>query len=72
MLYTAMPLERIYHDMNKEEEETPILLHEFPTPYGRVYTEEIDGTYYIRGLESTNMADYLDEKYQIGAIYRTQ
>lgn len=72
MLYTSMPLERIYHDMNKEEEEQEIALKEFPTANGRVYAEEVDGAYYIRNIESSNMQDYLSEKYQIGAIYQAE
>lgn len=72
MLYTSMPLERIYCDMNKEEEEQEVCLKEFPTANGMVYAEEVEGKYYIRNMQSSNMEDYLSEKYQIGAVYQEE
>lgn len=69
MLYTTRPLERIYCDMNKEPEETPVELTEFPTEYGVVYAENIEGEYYIRNFKSSYMPDYLDDRYQIGSVY---
>ncbi len=69
MLYTAMPLERIYCDMNKEVEEKPKALKSFETDFGTVFAEEVDGEYFIRNFESSYMPDYLNEKYQIGSVY---
>ncbi|MDO5521475.1 MAG: hypothetical protein Q4G58_13370 [bacterium] len=69
MLYTARPLERVYHDMNEPEEEKEVELKEITTENGIIYAENVDGDYYIRSFSSSCMSDYLDERYQLGSIY---
>lgn len=69
MLYTAVPLERIYHNFRESEKEESQLSNEykdFYTAHGRIHTKRTDDGYEIDYVNSTDMEDYLNDTYAIG------
>ena len=70
MLYTVRPLERIYFDMNKASDSNQESYQTFDTAYGHVYTRQVGNEYIVERISSTDMSDYLDERYQPGATFR--
>ncbi|HKL99332.1 MAG TPA: YlzJ-like family protein [Mobilitalea sp.] len=73
MLYTVMPLERIYTDFNernkpaKKSEDTETQEYkEVMLEHGRVVTRREGDNYIIERIHSTNMTDYLNKDYTPG------
>jgi hypothetical protein len=74
MLYTVMPMERIYHNfMEKQQENTAKAkveqegeFREVLLPHGRVVTRRNGKEYVVERLNSTNMGDYLNDEYSPG------
>lgn len=80
MLYTTVPLERIYscrtesilintnnRGKTKEENET----NEFKNislQHGRIYAKRDGDHYVVDGISSTDMSDYLNSEYIPGSI----
>ena len=69
MLYTVVPLERIYNDMNLIKQEEPVECKVFYTKYGTITTNLVNDEYIIDSIRSTNMEDYLNPDYQPGEVY---
>lgn len=81
MLYTVMPLERIYTDFRgreaelhksgdnseAEEEYQEVLL-----PHGRIVTRRNGKDFIVERINSTDMNDYLNEEYYPGKIITRQ
>ena len=71
MLYTVVPLERIYVDQsakdsaNKEEEPE---YKEVLIRHGRVVARRDGENYVVQKINSTNMSDYLNADYSPGKI----
>lgn len=79
MLYTVVPLERIYSYRTEsvlgntrnteyaEGKDTAVEYRNIALKHGNVYTR-IDGSdYVVEGIASTDMADYLNAEYMPGA-----
>ena len=79
MLYTVMPLERIYarplsytdirHEKPKNESE--LEYRDVPLKHGRVLTRREGENYIIERVNSTDMSDYLNDEYVAGKIYKS-
>lgn len=77
MLYTVVPLERIYSNQArsilddyrvqsyKAEEKTEY--KDIAIPHGRVYARREGNKYIVDKIHSTNMEDYLNNKYSPGS-----
>ena len=71
MLYTSRPLERIYappsvFDVNRSEKPTNKAVDDYKEvllPNGRIVTRREGDNYIIERINSTDMSDYLNEKY---------
>lgn len=80
MLYTAMPLERIYANLieaetnqrynKKEKDETNYEFQEVMLPHGRVVTRRDGENFVVQRINSTDMGDYLNEEYSPGNIVK--
>ena len=78
MLYTVMPLERIYatprtkETMEKErkEWEEKAQYKEVTLPHGRIVTRQEGEDYIIERINSTDMSDYLNADYSPGKAYK--
>lgn len=81
MLYTVTPLERIYSNQvqsliisrYKSDEINSATQNEvkcIDLQHGKVYARRDGDNYIVDGIISTNMSDYLDEKYCPGAIVK--
>ena len=73
MLYTVVPLERIYTDFSernkptKKAENTDTQEYkEVILDHGRVVTRREGDNYIVERINSTNMSDYLNEDYTPG------
>lgn len=69
MLYTVRPLERIYHNFNQEPKDQldgNVEYKEFPIPSGIVIARRDEDKYIVDHIISTDMTDYLLDKYQPG------
>jgi len=74
MLYTVVPLEKIYTDRtdslikskNSREESTNVERDGFGVEHGRIYTRREGENYIIEGIQSTDMQDYLNPQYSPG------
>jgi hypothetical protein len=74
MLYTVMPLERVYarpvsytdikQDKTKEKAEEEY--REVPLQHGRIVTRRDGENYVIERVNSTSMSDYLNDEYVPG------
>lgn len=84
MLYTVVPLERIYsyrtesvlgnarNPGSAEGKDTAVEFRNIALKHGNVYTR-IDGSdYVVEGIASTDMADYLNAEYMPGARIRRE
>lgn len=72
MLYTVVPLERIYvnlrdKDTPKKDEQEPEY-QEVLLKHGRVVTRREGENYVVQKINSTDMSDYLNEDYSPGKI----
>ncbi len=78
MLYTVMPLERIYArpvsytDIKQEKprESTEAQYREVTLPHGRIMTRRDGDNYIIERVNSTDMSDYLNQEYSPGKSMR--
>lgn len=82
MLYTSVPLERVYHNFreedkpkakdsikeNKSKEEDGY--KEVMLKHGRLVTKRDGDNYVIQKVYSTDMRDYLNDQYSPGNRYR--
>ncbi len=74
MLYTVRPLERVYArptsytDIKQEigKDQTEAQYREVNLQHGRVITRREGDEYVVEGVTSTDMQDYLNEKYTPG------
>lgn len=76
MLYTSVPLERIYADMrgrekseNRAEDTGSADYKEVQLKHGRIVTRREGEGYIIDGISSTDMSDYLNGQYSPGQPY---
>jgi hypothetical protein len=82
MLYTVVPLERIYSDrtesilgnthQNKEEkiEETDVEYKNITLKHGRVSARRDGENFIVEGINSTDMSDYLNKEYAPGSVLK--
>ena len=81
MLYTVVPLERIYTNPNinetdkkkehsKQEETEEAEYRDVPLPHGRVITRRDGENYIVEKINSTDMSDYLNEEYSPGKTFK--
>lgn len=81
MLYTVVPLERIYsyrtesilgkssrNTENKEDSE--VEYKQVELQHGRVYARRDGDNYVVDGICSTDMSDYLNNEYAPGAVLK--
>ena len=74
MLYTVIPLEKIYatpnnNEMNRKDKQKEVTDAEFRDvllPHGRIVTRREGENYVIERLNSTDMNDYLKDDYVPG------
>ncbi len=83
MLYTVVPLERIYsyrtesilgntsQKEDKEGENTAVEYKDISLKHGSVYARRDGGNYIVEGISSTDMEDYLNKDYMPGAVIKT-
>lgn len=80
MLYTVMPLERIYTDFRgreaelnrKDEKFAAEEYREVLLPHGRIVTRREGENYIIERVNSTDMRDYLNAEYAPGTTVTKQ
>lgn len=74
MLYTSVPLERIYFDHNAKnqdkKEEKELEYKEVLLKHGRVVTCREGNDYVVHKINSTDMSDYLNDDYSPGKIIK--
>ncbi|MDI9509978.1 MAG: hypothetical protein GX319_09220 [Clostridiales bacterium] len=74
MLYTVIPLERIYVDQRAEDkktiDETDAEYKDLVLKHGRVVTRRDGDNYVVQRINSTDMRDYLNEEYSPGKIIK--
>jgi hypothetical protein len=74
MLYTVVPLERIYADKRADKsvskDEIEPEYKEIPLKYGRVIARRDGENYIVHRIISTDMSDYLNADYYPGQIIR--
>lgn len=74
MLYTVVPLERIYVDQNAKDqakkEETEPEYREILLKHGRVVTRRDGDNYVVHRINSTDMSDYLNDDYSPGKVIK--
>lgn len=73
MLYTVVPLERIYVDHNAKDQiknDAEPEYKEVLLKHGRVITRREGENYVVQKLLSTDMSDYLNEDYSPGKIIK--
>lgn len=74
MLYTITPLERIYTNRTEslintkgpKKESTDVEQSSFDVKHGKIYTKKEGDNYIIKGIQSTDMQDYLNPGYSPG------
>jgi hypothetical protein len=75
MLYTVMPLERIYSNRNETIPKDKTMIpteaeyKEISLPHGRIVTRREGDSYIIERINSTDMKDYLCDEYSPGKKY---
>lgn len=77
MLYTVVPLERIYSNQARSildeyrvksyQATEEIEYKDISISHGRIYARKEGNKYIVDKIHSTNMEDYLNEKYAPGA-----
>ncbi|TAH66937.1 MAG: hypothetical protein EWM47_09590 [Anaerolineaceae bacterium] len=74
MLYTVVPLERIYVDQNAKDSaiksETEPEYKEVLLKHGRVVARRDGENYVVQKINSTNMSDYLNTDYAPGKVIK--
>ena len=78
MLYTVRPLERVYArpasytdiKQEKPKNQTELQYREVSLQHGRVVTRREGDEYVVEGINSTDMQDYLNEKYTPGKNFK--
>lgn len=80
MLYTVIPLERIYtcrtesmlilSKETEKNEDTTVQYKNIPLRYGNVYARKTGDGYVVEKIHSTDMSDYLNEGYMPGTSIR--
>lgn len=74
MLYTVVPLERIYVDQRAKnqamKEETEPEYKEIVLKHGRIVTRRDGENYVVQKINSTDMSDYLNADYAPGKIVK--
>lgn len=77
MLYTVMPLERVYFDFMEKEKGKPkkddrenVEYKEVVLNHGRVVTRREGEGYIVERINSTDMGDYLNDEYAPGKIIK--
>jgi hypothetical protein len=80
MLYTVVPLERIYScrtesilinafkNTDIKQENDKVEYRNIDLPHGRVYAKRIGENYIVDGINSTDMSDYLNADYMPGSV----
>lgn len=73
MLYTVMPLERIYSDRTESvfgkktaqtnRNDNDVEYKSMALPHGRVYAKRNGDDYIVDGISSTDMGDYLNPSF---------
>ncbi len=84
MLYTVIPLERIYsyrtesilgntrYPESTEGKDTAVEYRNIALKHGNVYTKLDGSDYVVEGIVSTDMADYLNAEYMPGSRIRRE
>ncbi|NLJ90500.1 MAG: hypothetical protein GX323_06315 [Clostridiales bacterium] len=78
MLYTVVPLERIYSNMAKSvldeykvkglmPKDEPVTYKDIPIAHGKILAQLEGDKYVVSRINSTDMADYLNSKYAPGS-----
>ncbi len=82
MLYTVVPLERVYHNFREEataagkagakekSQDKDMEYRDVPIKHGRIVTMRDGENYIIQKINSTDMGDYLNEEYSPGRAYQ--
>ncbi|NLP17269.1 MAG: hypothetical protein GX379_09590 [Clostridiales bacterium] len=74
MLYTVVPLERVYVDHNAKDQAikdaTEPEYKEVLLKHGRVVTRRDGENYVVHRIISTDMSDYLNQEYSPGMIIK--
>lgn len=74
MLYTVVPLERIYVDQRAKEQaikdEAEIEYKEISLKHGRVVARRDGDNYVVHRINTTDMSDYLNADYSPGNIIK--
>ncbi|BBF42071.1 hypothetical protein lbkm_0753 [Lachnospiraceae bacterium KM106-2] len=70
MLYTVMPLERVYHSYDTKDEKEEMM--EFSLEHGRIIAKRCEDHYEVERILSTDMSDYLREDYMPGALLQRE
>ena len=82
MLYTSVPLERIYHNFREndkpkavdasavQKENSNEDYKEVMLKHGRLVTKRDGDHYVIQKIYSTDMGDYLNDQYSPGNMYK--
>lgn len=80
MLYTVVPLERIYsyrtesilintHQKEEEKkEDTAVEYRDITLKHGRISARRDGDNFIVEGINSTDMGDYLKKEYMPGAV----
>ena len=64
MLYTSVPLERVYKDFSQPDNSNEnVEYKEVILPHGRIVTKRDGDNYVIEKINSTQMSDYLSDEY---------
>ncbi len=83
MLYTVVPLERIYSyrtesilgnsdRRDKEKNGDTFEYKNINLKHGRIYARRDGENYVVDGIYSTDMCDYLNKEYMPGAVIKNQ
>lgn len=74
MLYTAVPLERIYAQQpsSSKQNDNDTDYKDISLEYGRIKAKREKDHYIVERIESTNMSDYLMEEYSPGAVIQVE
>ncbi len=82
MLYTSVPLERIYHNFSENDkpkakdgqtDQKPDANEDYKEvmlKHGRLVTKRDGDNYVIQKVYSTDMGDYLNDQYSPGKMYK--
>lgn len=80
MLYTVVPLERIYSyrtesilcnsSRNKDNKTEEVEYKQISLPNGRIYARRDGENYVVDGIHSTDMSDYLNSEYSPGSVIK--